>query len=167
MSGLSGANFGGNSLLRAIEAQARSALNTRFSVGGSFAYIQEIGISTAESGDLQLDSSTLTAATDSDLEGLAGLFTDTESGFAVTLDAVLERFLGPEGLIDSRVDGLTGQVSSLETQRDALESRLESTEERLRAQFTALDQLVSQLQSTSSFLTQQLAGLPPILGVNT
>ncbi len=167
LSGLSGTDFGGDSLLRAIESQVRSALNTRFSVGGSFAYIQEIGISTAESGDLQFASSTLTAAIEGDPEGLAALFTDSESGFAVTIDAVLERFLEPEGLIDSRVDGLNGQVASLETQRGALERRLESTEERLRAQFTALDQLVSQLQSTSSFLTQQLAGLPPILGVNT
>jgi flagellar hook-associated protein 2 len=44
-------------------------------------------------------------------------------------------------------------------QRIQMEARLEQTEKRLRAQFTALDTLVGRLNSTSSFLTQQLASL--------
>ena len=43
---------------------------------------------------------------------------------------------------------------------ERIELRLENTEARLRAQFGALDSLLSQLNSTSSFLTQQLANLP-------
>ena len=41
-----------------------------------------------------------------------------------------------------------------------IELRLERTEERLRAQFSALDSLLAQLNSTSTFLTQQLENLP-------
>jgi flagellar hook-associated protein 2 len=37
---------------------------------------------------------------------------------------------------------------------------MESLEKRYRAQFTALDKLVSQLTATGNYLTQQLANLP-------
>ena len=40
-----------------------------------------------------------------------------------------------------------------------MERRLEGVETRLRAQFTALDTLLSKLSTTSTFLTQQLAKL--------
>jgi flagellar hook-associated protein 2 len=38
--------------------------------------------------------------------------------------------------------------------------RLAQIETRYRAQFTALDTLVSSMQKTSQYLTQQLANLP-------
>jgi flagellar hook-associated protein 2 len=37
---------------------------------------------------------------------------------------------------------------------------MESVEARLTRQFTALDQMISQMQGTSSFLASQLANLP-------
>lgn len=40
-----------------------------------------------------------------------------------------------------------------------MEDRMISVEARIRAQFSALDTLVSSLNNTSSFLTQQLASL--------
>jgi flagellar hook-associated protein 2 len=40
-----------------------------------------------------------------------------------------------------------------------LEFRLSTIEKRYRAQFTALDTLVSSLQTTGSYLSQQLASL--------
>ncbi len=167
ISSLSGGDLGGDSLLRNIESQIREVLNTPVPANGSYAYVQQIGISTAESGDLQLDASRLSTAIDEDLEVLAALFADSDNGFAIKLDTVLERFVEVDGLIDSRVEGLNGQISSLETQRGNLERRLEATEERLRAQFAALDQLVSQLQNTSRFLAQQLAGLPTTFNSDT
>jgi len=57
--------------------------------------------------------------------------------------------------MESRLEGIADD-------RNALADRLVSIEERLRKQFSALDILISQLQNTSNFLTQQLAALPPI-----
>jgi flagellar hook-associated protein 2 len=45
-------------------------------------------------------------------------------------------------------------------QRDALNVRMEQIEARYRRQFTALDSLISSMNTTSTFLTQQLASLP-------
>ncbi|MDQ7072494.1 MAG: hypothetical protein Q9N32_01575 [Gammaproteobacteria bacterium] len=41
-----------------------------------------------------------------------------------------------------------------------IELRLEQVERRIRAQFTAMDTLVSNLNATGNFLTQQLAAMP-------
>ena len=167
MSRLSEGELSGDRILLSIESQIRSVLNTQFSVEGSFRYVQEIGLTSTDAGDLQLDTDMLDAAIDQDLDGLSALFADSEKGFATRLDNLLDGIVQSDGLIDSRVDGLNDQIAGLETQRGALERRLELTEQRLRAQFTALDQLVGQLQSTSNFLAQQLTGLPATFNPST
>jgi flagellar hook-associated protein 2 len=43
-----------------------------------------------------------------------------------------------------------------------LETRMTAIEARYRAQFTALDTLMSSLNSTSSYLTQVLSSLPTV-----
>ena len=85
------------------------------------------------------------------------LFTHTTEGVPARLRAIAERLTGSDGLISGREEGLNSRVRSLEDQQLRYERRLVLVEQRLRAQFTALETLVSQLQSTSSYLTQQLA----------
>lgn len=113
---------------------------------------------------------TLTAATGSAGEGirLSILGGDTGArgsvnvsrGLAVELGSVLDRFLDSNGLIDLRTDTLEADVERITEDREALEARLEAIEARFRNQFNALDILLANLQSTSEFLTTQLAGIP-------
>lgn len=81
-------------------------------------------------------------------------------GYAVQLEKLATQMLADTGSIASRTDGLNDSVADINDQRVALNQRLEAIEKRYRAQFTALDQLISQLRSTSDFLTQQLNNLP-------
>jgi len=81
-------------------------------------------------------------------------------GYAYQLDKLVNNFVGTSGVIAARTDGLTKSVTDIGNQRNALNLRLVGVEQRLRAQFTALDQLVSKFTSTGSFLTQQLENLP-------
>ena len=59
----------------------------------------------------------------------------------------------------ARADGLNATIKSLGDQRDRLSIRLDATEKRLRAQYSALDSLIASMNTTSSYLTQQLASL--------
>ncbi len=68
--------------------------------------------------------------------------------------------LADDGAIEARTEGLNSRIERIDEQREALGRRLEALETRLLRQFNALDSLVSQLNNTSSFLTQQLANLP-------
>lgn len=81
-------------------------------------------------------------------------------GYAYKLDKLVENFVGTGGVIAARTDGLARTVTDIDARRDALTLRINSLEIRLRAQFTALDLLVSRINSTGNFLSQQLANLP-------
>ncbi|MDY7537132.1 flagellar filament capping protein FliD [Undibacterium sp. RTI2.1] len=80
-------------------------------------------------------------------------------GYASKLTSLLNGFLGSSGTIASSTDGVNRSLKDLSKQTDDLNSRLIDIEARYRAQFTALDSIISSLNSTSTFLTQQLSAL--------
>lgn len=77
-------------------------------------------------------------------------------GYAFQLDKLADDLLGTSGPITSRTDGINRRIKDLDKQRETLNLRLADSEARFRKQFTALDVLLSSMQSTSNFLTQQL-----------
>ncbi len=81
-------------------------------------------------------------------------------GIADQLNALLDSVLSSSGAIDASTNGLNSTIADIGKQRDALATRLKALEDRYYAQFTALDTLMSNLNATSSFLTQQLGSLP-------
>jgi flagellar hook-associated protein 2 len=83
-------------------------------------------------------------------------------GYANQVDTLLDDVLASSGVLESATDGINDRIKDIGDDRDALARRLEIVEQRLFRQFNALDLLVSNLQSTSAFLTNQLAALPVI-----
>lgn len=80
-------------------------------------------------------------------------------GYAVQLDALISDFLDTDGAIAARTDGINASIKSIDQRRQQMEDRLVGVEARIRAQFTALDTLIAKMNTTSQFLTQQLATL--------
>lgn len=80
-------------------------------------------------------------------------------GFAWRLNDQLDSILGNEGVLAARSDGINQSIKDIGRQRETLNRRLDAVETRYRAQYTALDSLLSSMQSTSAYLTQQLAAL--------
>ena len=89
---------------------------------------------------------------------------DFAHGFAFKLEKLVESMLENDSLIDSRIDGINATIKDIGSQRDSLSQRLEGVEGRIRAQFSALDTMISNMTQTSNFLQQQLANLPTIGG---
>ncbi len=81
-------------------------------------------------------------------------------GHAYKLETLASSFLDSTGQVASRTDGISKTIKDIGNQRDALNRRLDEMEKRYRAQFTALDTMISSMNSTSNFLIQQLANLP-------
>ncbi|MBL8251931.1 MAG: flagellar filament capping protein FliD, partial [Candidatus Competibacter sp.] len=79
-------------------------------------------------------------------------------GLAQRLDNLLNDVLSGDGPLDSRTESLNKQVGRLGDEREKLDTRMTSLEARYRAQFMAMDKLVSQLTATGNYLTQQLNG---------
>ena len=61
--------------------------------------------------------------------------------------------------ITARTSGLQRSIKDIAARRDAFDFRMTKVESTMRKQFTALDTMLSSMQNTSSFLTQQLANL--------
>lgn len=80
-------------------------------------------------------------------------------GYAAKLDSVLTNMLGANGIITSRTDGINTSITRLNKQADTITMRLTAIEASYRAQYTALDTLMSSMTTTSSFMTQQIAAI--------
>jgi flagellar hook-associated protein 2 len=156
-------NLNGDNTLLSIENRIRGIMNTSPSgVTTAFNYLSEIGITTQEGGDLALDTTKLTAALDQDFSGIAQMMANDPEGYTFRLKNVMDDFLGFDGLVTAKEDGLNARIDQLDDQQFNMEYRLQLIERRYRDQFSALDTLVSNMQATSTFLTQQLAALPQI-----
>jgi len=152
-----------DSTLRSIENQVQGIFNTVPSgLTTSFSYLSEVGVSFQRDGTLSLDSDDLESAINADFAGMAELFAHDDQGYLFRLDGLIDRFVQAEGLIDVRQDGLNSRIDVTEQRIVDMEYRLEIREQRLRNQFTLLDTLMGELQSTSAFLSQQLAALPTL-----
>jgi flagellar hook-associated protein 2 len=81
-------------------------------------------------------------------------------GLVENLNSLLSSYLDNDGILSAKEDGINGSLDQIAVDRENLERRIEALETRLLSQFTALDILVSQFQSTSDYLTGQLAALP-------
>ncbi len=93
-----------------------------------------------------------------DQTGSRGSITFVEGIAERTVDLVTS-FVGADGALESRTDSLNQQLADIAESQAALEERIEAYRERLVSQFTAADSLISQLNSTLDYVTQQLDAL--------
>ena len=122
------------------------------------------GVAGFGSGDLLL------AAIDTDSYGLnlkvkegaaTGDFTFNFSrGFAGELANLSERFLGKDGIIDTKEKSIQKDIKSLDGDQTKLDRRMTAYQERLSAQFIAMERVVASLNSTKSQLTGLVDRLP-------
>jgi flagellar hook-associated protein 2 len=154
-----GAILNGDSTVRTLQSQLSDLVHTSVSgIAGGISTLSDIGITMQKDGTLQTDSTKLTAALADPAKDVAGLFTQTTTGnegIAVRFSATLRTSIGFDGPIASRTDGIAASIKEIGSSRDALNLRLAKIESRYRAQFTALDTMMANMQKTSQYLTQQ------------
>jgi flagellar hook-associated protein 2 len=150
----------GDSATRNVATRLRTEIGTLVSgLGVELDSLAEMGITTEDKGKLKIDSEKLTSVLDTDFANIAGVFSG-DNGYATRLDTVIGNLTAGGGILDNRTEALKAQVDRIGDQREALNKRIVVIEARYQAQFTALDSLLSQLNSTGAFLNQQLENLP-------
>lgn len=151
----------GDFAARTIETQIRRTISSVMEgASSSFNTLASIGITTQRDGSLKLDSSKLNTALASNFDDVANLL-GGEGGIFKQLDDKVDGFLRSDGLIASRNSTFMSQLQDIDSQRERLDLRIESITARIRKQYTNLDILVGQLQSTGDFVTQQLDAINP------
>jgi len=82
------------------------------------------------------------------IEGIGDRFVELVTGY-----------IGVDGILTSRTDGLNAQMAEISEQRASLDVRVESLRSRLVQQFTSADLIINRLNSTADFISRQLAAL--------
>jgi flagellar hook-associated protein 2 len=129
-------------------------------VSSSVNMLAKIGVSASLDGKLSVDGTKLDAIFTTSFDDIGKLFSDPTAGIATKLDKLLDPYLQTGGVFDGRNASLSSSIKDIGDQRSELNDRLAALQDRYLKQFNALDSMLAQLQSTSNFLTQQLANLP-------
>lgn len=147
----------GDSTLRTIQTQLKSMLSNSAS-SSQFKTLAQIGISTDPStGQLELDADKLTAALKKDSTGVGTLIVGDgkKTGITTTIGTNLTSWLSTTGIIKAATDGVSKTLNKLTKDYNAASDRIDAQVARYKEQFTQLDVLMTSLNSTSSYLTQQ------------
>ncbi|HZR84474.1 MAG TPA: flagellar filament capping protein FliD [Candidatus Binatia bacterium] len=127
-------------------------------LSGSFSLLAEVGVESTRDGTLTIDDAKLESALANDEIGVAELFGGS-AGATGVFDRVhdyVSGVTGAGGLLQVKTDGIGDELSSLQTRIDAAQEQLSQFEENLRATFTNLEVVVSQLRSQGNFLLSAL-----------
>jgi len=148
-----------NGLLLNLEQDLRSVLNSSAQTGGQYNYASEVGVTTQADGTVTVDANKLSAALTNDFSSVAKLFSDPTNGLAVRLSNLADGFIGANGAVKGRTDSINSQLKNLASDRTSMTTRLDQVQSTYLAQFNSLDTLLASMQTTSTYLTQQLQSL--------
>ena len=146
----------GDGTLRNIQTRLRSQLSTSQGTG-PISTLSQMGITQDINGKLTVDSTKLTKAlNESPTDVLNFLSGDGETtGFATQSSSQLKDILGNDGSLKNATDGINKSLKQLSEKYDQVNTQITATMARYKAQFTSLSTLISSLDSTGSYLTQQ------------
>lgn len=156
--GKEGGVLAGDNGLRLMQEQLRGIFTTA-ATGGVMTSLAQAGISTQRDGSLLLDSGKLNSVIAADFNDVKNLFA-SPSGYATRLEAWASSTLSAGGVIDSRTQSLKQYVRDRNEEIDRLEVRMEALKKKYTAEYTNLNLMLSRMNSTSTFLTQQLLSQP-------
>ncbi|TLX21414.1 MULTISPECIES: flagellar filament capping protein FliD [Thermomonas] len=142
----------GDSAPRAITASLRNA------IGNNYAELNALGLKTAVDGSLSLDGSKFDAAIAANPSAIKSLLGE-DANLGKSVRDMLHNYVGAQGLLADRSKSLDTRMKTVSQQRADLDARMERLEASYRRQFTALDAMMAQMQSTSSYIAQQLGAL--------
>ena len=148
-------SLAGDSTLRLMQDQMRGIFNTPAS-GGTLTTLGQVGISFQKDGSLLLDSSKLNSAISADFSGVSNLFSSS-TGYATRLEAWSKSSLAAGGLLDTRTQSLNKFVKDRNQAIDKLENRMTALQKKYTQEYTNLNLMLSRMNSTSTFLTNQLS----------
>ncbi len=83
-------------------------------------------------------------------------------GYATGLSNAVNEILSNSGQIASVTNGINASITQINSEITAMQAHLAQVQKNYLSQFTSLDVLMGTMQSTSSYLTQQLANLPKV-----
>lgn len=145
-------------------------MSTSGGPGASYTTLSSIGISVSApvigsssvsgGGTLEINSTKLSAAL-ANPDAMKALFSSTASGsgqgIAVKIKSVTTALLGNSGFFKRKDDALQRELDSNQDQQNNVNDKASRIEAQLNRKYSALDLQMTQLNSLSTYLSQQIA----------
>lgn len=156
-----GATLQGDRIAVSLQGKLRSLVAASSSASSAFGSLSSAGLHLQRDGSLKIDDTKLDTAL-KNLPELAKLFNAdgggnaAATGIARRFDILADADAGTGGSLESREESLRLRLSNNQDQQDRFNDRMVLVEARLRAQYTALDTKMAQLNGLSAYVTQQV-----------
>jgi flagellar hook-associated protein 2 len=148
----------GDSLALEVEGQTQNALYTSLP-SGTLNSLFELGVSSdPTTGQLSLDTTTLSQALAKDPTDVQNVL-GGETGVGNAMETLTNNMLETGGLFSNATTGLNNTLQDLQSEYTEMSNRISDDMDNYRQEFTALDTAVAQMNSVSTYLTQQLSSL--------
>ncbi len=120
-----------------------------------------MGVTLNKDGTLSVDESTLVKNLADNPTAVADFFIGDGSttGLATQMVNLSSSYIDDDGMIANATDSINTILSKLSKQYDSVQSSIDSNIARYKSQFTQLDVLITSLNSTSDYLTQQFEAI--------
>jgi flagellar hook-associated protein 2 len=119
--------------------------------------LSQIGITTNKDGTLSVNTSTLTAALQSNAQGVQALLSKANTSLGTKLDTALTGYVKNGGLIDARTTVLQTDVANLQSQITSYNQRSADLTQLYTKRFNSIGTIVSRYTTMSNYLTQMSA----------
>jgi flagellar hook-associated protein 2 len=107
---------------------------------------------------LTVDNAKLNDALATDPTGVSNLFALVQNGIGKRIPDTVDSFISAvDGSLTSREQGIQDDINRIDQKVASEQARINAYQDQLTQQFTAMEQMVSQLQSQSNFLLQNFA----------
>ena len=140
------------------------------SPSGDMAYLADIGISFTREGLLEVNESRLADALTNEYADIAqmlsagtenqSVFNSDPQGLAGEASKKLDRLLATTGVVSTVVKNAEERLTDYDDELSELEDRMAAIRTRYISQFTAMEQLIDEMNSTRDYLKSQLENLP-------
>ncbi|MBN3727009.1 flagellar filament capping protein FliD [Burkholderia sp. Ac-20379] len=154
----------GDSTLNTIRTQMQSILGSAVNRNGVGATLQQLGITVADgtkssqaSGTLIVDQAALTRSLANHPTAAATLF-DKTAGLGAQIDHAITSYTAAHGILTTSASGVQTDLKGLTAQQTSLQTYAASLSTRYNAQFTALNNVMSQMNRQQNYLTALFGG---------
>jgi len=149
----------GDSAVNSVKRQLQSMLSSVIDNSGPLQTLSQLGIATQRDGSLNLNTTTLDNALKNNFNDISKLLAGEDA-----TDGVMKKFNNAlfdltsttGGLYAAKKERYDAAVKRIDLSLLRMEPLIAKKEQTLRAQFSAMEQLISGMNNQSSFLTQQM-----------
>jgi len=156
----------GDFTLRSVVSRMSSTVLSLGHGSGSIQSLSNIGVRVTDGGRLQLDTSVLQGAIDTNKAAVEEVIRgdgSTTHGVFDALSTTIGGFTDPiNGAIHGRTEGLNANVKRINQQISTTEVRIAAYKQRITKQYSNLELLVNNLKTQGDSLLQALSNMPAI-----